>query len=191
MSPVAERQAPMRKLRSTDRSTGAGGKSRVGVLSAKLRIVVPLPDFPAHQCGSKIRPAVPFQNITYRTLAASVVTLFLGFLLSALPSLAAPLPAWWHYAVQSSQKAWLRSLDCHCEQSFAIDLTDNGVNVRWFLASHPDEYHSQIRITPETVALFHTHLYDSLPSWRDRELEKKSGIPVYVIHGTNLVECRP
>jgi len=27
--------------------------------------------------------------------------------------------------------------------------------------------------------------------WRDRELEKKSGIPVYVIHGTNLVECRP
>jgi hypothetical protein len=133
------------------------------------------------------------QCITYRTQSifdCVPILIFLALLVFPCPSFASPKPFWWSVAEKASHDAWLRSLDCRCEKAFAIDLKGEQIIVRWFEFGHPQEYSSQGRIIPETAAMFHTHLYDSIPSSQDRELQKKSGIPIYVIHENSIVESK-
>ncbi len=124
-------------------------------------------------------------NITYRTLLT--VCLLLG---PARSAIAAPKPVWWPAAEKASHEAWTRSFACRCEQSFAVDLRGESIVIRVFKPIEPKRHASDYSVTPNTVAVFHTHLEDPEPSMRDRNLEAKYRLPFYVIHAGMIVESK-
>src|SRR5882762_175223 len=107
------------------------------------------------------------QNIAYRTPAPRDVARSLVLVLSLLlgsPVLAAPKPVWWPAAKKAAQEAWDRSLACDCEQSFAVVLAGENIVIRVFKPVRVfDRNASGYTVTPDTVAVFHTHLHDALP----------------------------
>lgn len=98
-------------------------------------------------------------------------------------------PVWWAAAVKASQDAWIRSYQCHCEQAFAVDLRGESIIIRIFKQADERSI-SHITLTPNTVAVFHTHPDSPVPSSRDRELETRTKIPIYVIYYGIITESK-
>lgn len=89
---------------------------------------------------------------------------------------------WWSAAEKAAHDAWIRSYQCHCEQAFAIDLRGESIVIRIF--QQPDERtQSHVTLTPDTVAVFHTHPDNPQPSKHDREVAAKHpAVEFYVVH---------
>jgi|SRR5579859_2439661 len=99
-------------------------------------------------------------------------------------------PPWWNAAEKASAEAWLRTAHCQCEQSFAVDVDGPAIQIRVFNPLRSGSHESAFTVNLHTVAIFHTHPNDSVPSREDKELERRYRIPFFVIHGSDLIECR-
>jgi len=118
------------------------------------------------------------------------ILVILGILSPLAHCHAAPKPVWWPAAEKASREAWTRTFACRCEQSFAVDLQGESIVIRVFKPIEPKRHASDYSVTPNTVAVFHTHLEDPEPSMRDRNLEAKYRLPFYVIHAGMIVESK-
>lgn len=104
-------------------------------------------------------------------------------------------PVWWTAAEKAASEAWQRSYQCDCEQAFAIDLRDESIIVRIFqvgTGTDGERYASHVTITPNTVAVFHTHPSNPQPSKHDREVAARHPhVEFYVVYFGILNKITP